>query len=182
MLEHLSHLSVCLSVCLSICPVGELLENGWLDLDAIWGGEWGQLRDGWIRWGPYHPVGRGGFGALLPHWFEWHFWVPAPHQSVFFLQAGCPSCYPTNSVYKQITKDQQTTEKAFRSTNNLHTFEWRQRLIQCWKLYLQQLITASWLTHTGLMSTTIQNNNRNFWYSSELIYRSRLIQEIIIYY
>jgi len=30
--------------------VGELWKNGWLDLDAVWGGEWGRLRDGCIRW------------------------------------------------------------------------------------------------------------------------------------
>jgi len=46
----LSHLMVVVSVSASICLVNELWKNGWLDLDAIWGDEWGWLRHLWIRW------------------------------------------------------------------------------------------------------------------------------------
>jgi len=50
-----SHLSLCLSVFLSVdrwvCPEGTRWQNGWLDLDAVWGGEWGRWRDGCIRCG-----------------------------------------------------------------------------------------------------------------------------------
>jgi len=48
---RLSNLSVYLSVGRFVGPVGELWKNGWLDLDAVWGGEWGRSRDGCIRWG-----------------------------------------------------------------------------------------------------------------------------------
>jgi len=41
---RLSYLSVGWSVCL----VDELWKNGQLNLDAIWGGEWGRSRDGCI--------------------------------------------------------------------------------------------------------------------------------------
>ena len=37
------------SVGLSVCSDGVLRQNGWLDLDAVLGGEWGWSRDGCIR-------------------------------------------------------------------------------------------------------------------------------------
>jgi len=40
--------SVGLYVCLSVCPESVLWQNGWLDSDAIWGGEWGRSRDGFF--------------------------------------------------------------------------------------------------------------------------------------
>jgi len=42
--------SVCLPVCPCVWPESVLWQNGWLDLDAILGGEWGRARDGCIRW------------------------------------------------------------------------------------------------------------------------------------
>jgi len=44
-----SHVLVCLSV--SVCLEGVLWHNSWLDLDAVWSGEWGRSKDGCIRWG-----------------------------------------------------------------------------------------------------------------------------------
>jgi len=44
---RLDHLSVCLSVGLQ----SVLWQNGRLDPDAVWGGEWGWSRDGRIRLG-----------------------------------------------------------------------------------------------------------------------------------
>ena len=32
----------CWSVCLSVCVCSVLCQNGWLDLDAVWDGEWGR--------------------------------------------------------------------------------------------------------------------------------------------
>ena len=48
----LTHLLVCLTVCLSV----QWVNCGKLDLDAIWGGEWGWLRNGSSK-------GRGSFGG-----------------------------------------------------------------------------------------------------------------------
>jgi len=55
---------ICRSVCVSVCPESVLWLNGWLDPDAMWGGEWGWSKDGCVRWGPRAPKGRGGFGGL----------------------------------------------------------------------------------------------------------------------
>jgi len=33
-------------MCWSVCPEGALWQNGWLDLDAIWSGEWGRSKNG----------------------------------------------------------------------------------------------------------------------------------------
>jgi len=39
-------------ICLSVgCPESVLWQNGQLDPDVVWGGEWGRSRDGCIRWG-----------------------------------------------------------------------------------------------------------------------------------
>jgi len=38
-------------VCLSVYPEIVLLQNGSLDLDAVWGGEWGRSRMGVLDWG-----------------------------------------------------------------------------------------------------------------------------------
>ena len=38
-----------LSVCLSVGPESVLWQNGRLDPDAVWGGEWGRSTDGCIR-------------------------------------------------------------------------------------------------------------------------------------
>jgi len=57
---RLSHVSVRLSV----CPAGELWTNGWLDSDAVWGGEsreWGRLRHWCITRVSSAPRGRRGF-------------------------------------------------------------------------------------------------------------------------
>jgi len=35
----------------SVCPQSELWQNSWLDLDAIWSGERGRSRNGFILWG-----------------------------------------------------------------------------------------------------------------------------------
>jgi len=56
---RLARLSVCLCVCVcvsrsvgrSVCPESVLWQNGCLDPDAVWDGEWGRSRDGCIRWG-----------------------------------------------------------------------------------------------------------------------------------
>ena len=34
-----------------------------MDPDAVWNGEWGQLRDGCIRWDGWSSKGRGSFGG-----------------------------------------------------------------------------------------------------------------------
>jgi len=38
-------------VSLSVCLESVLWQNGWMDPDAVWGGEWGRSRDGRIRRG-----------------------------------------------------------------------------------------------------------------------------------
>jgi len=43
---------------LSVCPECVSWQNGWLDPDAVWGGEWGRSRDGCIRWGWRSSRGR----------------------------------------------------------------------------------------------------------------------------
>jgi len=60
---------ICRSVCVSVCPESVLWQNGWLDPDAIWNGEWGQLRDGCIRWGWWSSKGKGQF-------WEWIWGIP----------------------------------------------------------------------------------------------------------
>jgi len=40
---------LCVCVC-DVVPESVLWQNGCVDPDAVWGGEWGQLRDGYIRW------------------------------------------------------------------------------------------------------------------------------------
>ena len=55
--------SVGRSVCL--CPESVLWQNGWLDPDAAWDGEWGRSRDGCIRLGWWSSKGRGSFGINL---------------------------------------------------------------------------------------------------------------------
>ena len=40
------------SVCVSVCPESVWWQNGWMDPDAIWSGEWGGCRHWCIRWGP----------------------------------------------------------------------------------------------------------------------------------
>jgi len=52
-----------LSIDRTVCPVGEWWKNGWLDLDAVWGGEWGWSRDGCIRW--RLPSSKGQFWGVL---------------------------------------------------------------------------------------------------------------------
>jgi len=50
-------------ICRSVSPENVLLQNGWLDLD----GEWGQSRDGCIRWGGDLRRERGSFGGKCGH-------------------------------------------------------------------------------------------------------------------
>ena len=40
---------VSLCVCLFVCPESVLWQNGCLNPDAIWGGDWGRSRDGSTR-------------------------------------------------------------------------------------------------------------------------------------
>jgi len=42
-------LSVGRAVCLYVCPESVLWQNGRLDLDVVWDGEWSRSRDGCIR-------------------------------------------------------------------------------------------------------------------------------------
>jgi len=44
--------------------------------------------------------------------------MPAPHHSVF-LQSGCPSCHPTNSIkaLKAMNVEKQITEKTLTQQN-----------------------------------------------------------------
>ena len=41
-------------------------KNGGLDLDAVWGGEWGRPRDWWIRLGSASSRGREALKVFLP--------------------------------------------------------------------------------------------------------------------
>jgi len=45
----------------SVWPESVLWQNGWLDLDAIWDGEWGRSKDGCIRWGWWASKEKGQF-------------------------------------------------------------------------------------------------------------------------
>jgi len=66
-------LSVCLSICWSVCLESVLWQNGWVDLDAFWGGELGYSKDGCIRWWWLSLKGSfgGEFGAS--HCNQWGF-------------------------------------------------------------------------------------------------------------
>ena len=55
----------CLSVWLPVGQESVLWQNGWLDPDAVWDGEWGESRDGCIRWGWWSTKGKGSFGVNL---------------------------------------------------------------------------------------------------------------------
>jgi len=64
-------LSICRFVGLCVCPESVLWQNGWLDLDAVWDGEWDWSVDGCIRWGGNR--WRGSFGGefLAFHCNQW---------------------------------------------------------------------------------------------------------------
>jgi len=53
---------VCLSLCQSVSPQSVLWQNGWLDPDAVWDGEWNHPRHLRIRLGSRAPRARGCFG------------------------------------------------------------------------------------------------------------------------
>jgi len=53
-----SILSVGQCVCLHVCPESVLWQNGWLDPDAVWDGEWSRSRDARVS------KGRWGFGGF----------------------------------------------------------------------------------------------------------------------
>ena len=53
-------LSICVSVSASVCLSGKW-QNGRLDPDAIWDGDWGQSSNGWIIWGDDRLRRRGSF-------------------------------------------------------------------------------------------------------------------------
>jgi len=65
--------SVGLSVCVSVWPESVLWQNGWLDPDTVWDGEWGRSRDGCIRWGWWSSKGKGQFCGwiLASHCNQW---------------------------------------------------------------------------------------------------------------
>jgi len=52
---------------LCVCPESVPWQNGWLDPDAVWDGEWGRSRDGCITLGGNCRRGRGSFGVNLEH-------------------------------------------------------------------------------------------------------------------
>ena len=56
---------VCQSVCLSVCLQSVLWQSGWLDLDAVWGGEWSGPRHWCIRWGSMCLKGKGLFWGFF---------------------------------------------------------------------------------------------------------------------
>jgi len=56
--EHSPGPSVGLSVCRSVGAQSVLWQNGWLDPDAVWGGEWGGSRHWCTEWGPRVSRGR----------------------------------------------------------------------------------------------------------------------------
>ena len=60
--RFLSRLSVSQSVCLLVCSESVLWQNGWVDLDVVWGGKWGRSRDWCIRLGLLSSKGKGSFG------------------------------------------------------------------------------------------------------------------------
>jgi len=70
-------LSVCLSVGRSVGPVGELRKNSQLDLDAVWGGEWGRSRDRCIRRGWRSSRMKGTFGCKCRacHCNQWRSYI-----------------------------------------------------------------------------------------------------------
>jgi len=49
----------------SVCPESVLRQNGGVDPDAVWDGEWGRLSDGCIRRRPRAPREEGDFGGSL---------------------------------------------------------------------------------------------------------------------
>ena len=51
----------------SVCLEGALWQNGWLDPDADWSGEWEQSKDGCIRWGWRSSKGKYSFGVNVRH-------------------------------------------------------------------------------------------------------------------
>jgi len=68
---------------LSVCPESVLWQIGWLDMDTVWGGEWGRSRDGCITWRPRAQAERGRrIRVFCPYWFEWRIMHVA-------LQCGC---------------------------------------------------------------------------------------------
>jgi len=53
------------SVCVLDCPESVLWQNGWIDPDAVWNGEWGRSRDGCIRWGSTCCKGKEEFQGVI---------------------------------------------------------------------------------------------------------------------
>ena len=60
-----SYWLVAYPLCRSVGPESVLWQHGWLDLDAVLGGEWGRPRDVCIRWGDDRRRGRGSVGVSL---------------------------------------------------------------------------------------------------------------------
>jgi len=66
---------------LSVCPQSILWQNGWMDPDAVWDGEWGHPGIhvcAHVPMGVHVPQGEGAvlgdYRHLRPHWFEWAEW------------------------------------------------------------------------------------------------------------
>jgi len=122
--------SVCRSLCQSVCPESVLWQNGWLDLDAVWNGDRGQWRDGYIRRRSTCPKGKRQFWGGLAHvgFNGFEFWSPQLHQHVNLHS----TCHLNNKTYPL--------------TPDLH---WHQYLHLCdlyWLLdscNLYQLVTSS---------------------------------------
>ena len=82
---------------------------------------------------------------------------PLQHPTTQFLQAGCPSCRPTNSVkaLKAITHDREYKNKKLTSLNMLYTF--------CSVLFLSrpQGLATPWtyFLHSSLSSVSLTDSS-----------------------
>ena len=65
LLTDLSHIP-CVDMSVSVSPESVLWQDGWMDPDAVWGGQWGRLRDWCYWWGPHASRGREVSGVFHP--------------------------------------------------------------------------------------------------------------------
>ena len=76
--------------------------------------------------------------------------MPAPHYSVF-LQAGCPSCRPTNSVKALKAQLQDSTEQQIRTCKLTHLQVYSRHTTQTWISLTKML--WSYCKHTYITAT-----------------------------
>jgi len=96
-MQHSSGPSVCL------CPQSVLWQNGWLDLDAIWGDEWGRA---WYEWTFRH------FCPAADSITDYLVGLRGKDMAIFIEHSMCcPSVRHTPVLYQMINVKRRITQR-----------------------------------------------------------------------